>query len=135
MSMRSWRRAAARFFRLFREGTAGSAGSETEAGKTSVPPGQPQPAAGGSNGGAGQREHPPAAKSRATPALPQAWHCWFKGCDLSIPMPQDDRDAVGFCQVHHLVKHHGLKPEAVVEAEPGLAEAVRAYCEEMGLER
>jgi len=49
-----------------------------------------------------------------------------------MPIAQDEIDGVGFCKIHHLLKHHGLSPQAVVDAEPGLAREVEAYCEAMG---
>jgi hypothetical protein len=49
-----------------------------------------------------------------------------------VPVAEDQVDSVGFCKVHHLIKHHGLAPAAVIEAEPGLAGEVEGHCEGMG---
>jgi hypothetical protein len=50
-----------------------------------------------------------------------------------MPVAQDQIDSVGFCKVHHLIKHHGLTPAAVIEKEAGLVGEVEGYCEAMGV--
>ena len=64
---------------------------------------------------------------RAATSQEHEWRCWVDGCDLRMPITREEIDGVGFCQVHHLIQHHGLKPEALVEAEPSLAAEVEAY--------
>ncbi len=45
------------------------------------------------------------------------WRGWMEGCDQKVHFTLDQIDSVPFCIVRHLVKHHGLTPDAVVKAE------------------
>jgi hypothetical protein len=50
-----------------------------------------------------------------------------------MPIAEDQVDSLGFCQAHHLIKHHDLTPRAVLETEPKLAGEVEGYCVAMGV--
>ncbi len=112
MSVRSWCRAAVHFF-----GRVHRRNRETEGATLPRKPSASQQLA---------------LCDRGQEPGQRVWRCRVKGCDFSMPIAEDQVDSVGFCKVHHLVKHHGLAPAAVIEAEPGLAGEVEAYCEGLG---
>jgi hypothetical protein len=61
------------------------------------------------------------------------WRCERRRRSHSISFSLDQIEAVPFLIVRHMVKDHGMTPEAVGEEEPCLAGEVEAYCREMGV--
>ena len=63
------------------------------------------------------------------------WACREKGCKHGLRFPVDQIEAIPFFIVRHMVKDHGVAPEAVADMEPSLAGEVEEYCGGMGLGR
>ena len=61
------------------------------------------------------------------------WRCSEKGCKHRLQFPLDQIGAIPFFIVRHMLKDHGMMPDAVVDREPALAREVEEYCREMGV--
>jgi hypothetical protein len=72
-----------------------------------------------------------AGQVMALKAQMHAWRCPHNGCQHELRFKLDQVESIPFFIVRHLLRMHGLRPQAIIGMEPALSEEVHEYCRVM----